>query len=65
MPEFLHCPEPACGAPAEVVDRWTFASTSGPVPHVKTFCLAGHVFTPSEDTLRHRQAAPQGRAAAR
>jgi hypothetical protein len=64
MPEFLACPEPSCGAPAEVVDRWAFASSSGPVPHVKTFCAAGHVFTPSEEALRRRQAVRPGRAAA-
>jgi hypothetical protein len=38
------CPDPACDAPAEVVDRTTMRSTSGPVDHVRTQCLHRHVF---------------------
>ncbi len=43
--ELVSCPDCGCGRPAEVLDRWDFASTHGPVPHAKTRCLAAHVFT--------------------
>jgi hypothetical protein len=36
------CPE--CGAPAEVIDRFTLPSTHGPVEHVKTRCVTGPWF---------------------
>jgi hypothetical protein len=36
--ELTTCPD--CGAPAEVVDRYTLESTSGPVVHVATACAA-------------------------
>lgn len=38
MTELTACPD--CGAPAEVVDRYTLASTSGPVEHIATACVA-------------------------
>jgi hypothetical protein len=38
MPDLIACPDPACTAPATIVDRWTFGSTNGPVEHVKTMC---------------------------
>jgi hypothetical protein len=38
------CPEPTCDAPAEVTDRTTLDSTSGPVEHVRTHCLRKHLF---------------------
>jgi hypothetical protein len=50
-PELIACPQPDCLAPAQVVDRFTLASTDGPVDHVKTMCLAGHGFTPTADML--------------
>jgi len=34
------CPE--CHAPAEITERFTLASTDGPVAHVAVSCLAGH-----------------------
>lgn len=40
----LPCPEPTCGAPAEVADRMTIGSTSGPVEHLRTLCVRGHRF---------------------
>jgi hypothetical protein len=43
--EIIGCPDPGCTSPAEVVDRWHFYSTDGPVEHLKTRCLAGHGFT--------------------
>jgi hypothetical protein len=51
MPDTIPCPDPACPAPARIVDRWTFGSTSGPVEHVKTGCERGHWFTPTVDSL--------------
>jgi hypothetical protein len=39
------CPDPACTAPAQIVDRWTWGSSDGPVEHVKTGCERGHWFT--------------------
>jgi hypothetical protein len=43
------CPDPTCRAPARIVDRWTWGSTSGPVEHVQTRCERGHWFTPTVD----------------
>ena len=40
--DLVVCPE--CGAPAEVVDRFTLQGTDGPVEHVKVACLARHWF---------------------
>jgi hypothetical protein len=45
-PQVVACPEPGCAAPAEVMDRFVLASTHGPVEHVQTLCLRGHVRTP-------------------
>ena len=33
------------------MDRFVLASTSGPVEHVKTWCLDGHGFTQRVDAL--------------
>jgi hypothetical protein len=30
-----------CGLPAEIVDRWTWPSTDGPVEHIATVCVNG------------------------
>jgi hypothetical protein len=51
MPDVIACPDPTCRAPARIVDRWTFESTSGPVEHVKTGCERGHWFTPMVESL--------------
>ena len=37
--------------PAELIDRWNFSSTAGPVPHVRTACLQGHVFTVRQESV--------------
>jgi hypothetical protein len=64
MPEIIACPDPTCQAPARIVDRWTFVSTSGPVEHVKTTCEQGHWFTPMADSLHlHAEQAERLRAA--
>jgi hypothetical protein len=51
MPDVIACPDPACGAPARIVDRWTWGSSDGPVEHVKTGCERGHWFTPMVSSL--------------
>ena len=56
MPDVIACPDPSCRAPARIVDRWTWGSTSGPVEHVKTSCARGHWFTPTVDLLDPRPA---------
>jgi hypothetical protein len=43
------CPD--CHAPAEVTDRFTLASTDGPVAHVAVSCLAGHHYRMPADKL--------------
>lgn len=52
MSEIISCPDPNCGAPARIVDRWSFGSTDGQVEHVKTTCERGHWFTPTVEMLR-------------
>jgi hypothetical protein len=52
MTDQIACPDPNCDAPARIIDRWSFGSTSGPVEHVKTMCERGHWFTPLVETLR-------------
>jgi hypothetical protein len=49
--DIVACPDPTCPAPAWVYDRWTWASTNGPVEHVKTGCEGGHWFTPLAASL--------------
>jgi hypothetical protein len=58
MPEPIFCPDPACTAPAHILDRWTWESTDGPVEHVKTSCAHGHRFTPTVDSLAAQPTAP-------
>ena len=41
MNQIVECPEPGC----EIVSRWVWPSTDGPVEHVKVFCLHGHART--------------------
>jgi hypothetical protein len=43
--EIVECPDIECSMPAEILDRWNLASTGGPFEHVKTRCIAGHIFT--------------------
>ena len=40
--DLVVCPE--CAAPAEVVDRFAFPSTDGPIEHVKVMCVMRHWF---------------------
>lgn len=49
--QLVECPEPGCIQTAEVFGRHTLFSTDGPMPHVKTRCLAGHLLTVPVDRL--------------
>ena len=49
--DIVACPDPTCPAPAWVRERWTWASTAGPVEHAKTGCAAGHWLTPLAASL--------------
>ena len=51
MESIVPCPQPRCGASAQIVDCWVWPSTNGPVEHVKTWCVNGHGFTPTLDSL--------------
>ena len=51
-----HLPRPNLPRAGQIVDRWTWESTSGPVEHVKTSCERGHWFTPTVDLLDPRPA---------
>ena len=57
--ESITCPEVGCDAPAEIVDRWVFASTDGRIEHVKTRCRHGHWLTPRLDQLKSTAAATE------
>jgi hypothetical protein len=55
------CPEPSCAAPAEMVDQFVLWSTSGPVEHVKTYCVRRHIFMlPTEQLQHYGQPADRG-----
>jgi hypothetical protein len=41
---FVSCPDPACHAPAEVLDRYALGSTDGRWEHVRTYCVRRHIF---------------------
>jgi len=51
MLELATCPEPTCGAPAEVTDRFTLPSTDGPIEHVTTYCASRHIFMLPQDRV--------------
>jgi len=60
--KIVECPDSGCRLPAEVIDVWEFASTAGPVEHMKTRCVGGHVYTvatrwpsPEPAPIRNRQ----------
>ena len=42
---------PACGAPAEILERFSLPSTEGPAAHVTVSCAAGHHFRMAADRL--------------
>jgi hypothetical protein len=47
-----------CGVPAEIAERFSLASTHGPVDHIVVHCAAGHHFRMPADML---PATPQER----
>src|SRR5438552_18766396 len=42
---------PGCGAAAEITERFTLASTDGPVAHVALSCAGGHHYRMAADKL--------------
>jgi hypothetical protein len=42
---------PSCGAPMEIIDRFTLFGVPAPVEHVKVRCVAGHWYTTPTDWL--------------
>jgi hypothetical protein len=52
----IGCPDPGCGAPAELFDRVTLGSTHGAVAHVRTRCLNRHHFFLPLDRITSVQA---------
>jgi hypothetical protein len=61
--DYAHCPQ--CDLPAEVIDRFSLYSTDGPIAHVKTACIAGHVFTPAAEDVTFFDGTPDAPAAVR
>ena len=49
--DLTRCPDPECGAVAEVVHRWRLGSTSGALAMAHTVCLNRHVFVLPESWL--------------
>ena len=53
----IHIPDeplvecPACGLPAEILDRFTLGGAPEPVEHVKIACVMRHWFTLPVDML--------------
>ncbi len=48
-PSLIPCP--ACSLPAEITERFTLASTDGPVDHIAVACVADHLFRMAVDRL--------------
>ena len=51
MNQIVACPEPGCEVAAEVVSRWVWPSTDGPVEHAKVGCVRRHWFLLPVDQL--------------
>jgi hypothetical protein len=51
MLHLIACPDPVCGAPAEVVDKFVASSTQGPVVHLRTHCVGRHSFLVPADRV--------------
>ena len=51
MNQIVECPEPGCEMAAEVVSRWVWPSTDGPLEHVKVFCLQKVVYAVGQHSL--------------
>jgi hypothetical protein len=63
--ELTQCPE--CDALAEVVARFTLASTDGPIEHVRVTCVGRHGFVMPAERLvpEHLVKEPSARSHAR
>lgn len=63
---FTYCPDPNCGALAEIVDRFALSSTDGALDHAKVVCLHHHWFMlPVESLVTDADTAEQPRSAGR
>ena len=51
MLDLIVCPDPDCGAIAEIVDSVSVGSTAGPIEIVHTSCLHRHTFVLPTDRL--------------
>lgn len=49
---------PACGAVAEIEDRFFLSSTDGPIEHIAVRCAVGHHFRMPADGLPAVQRRP-------
>ena len=64
--QFTYCPDPACGAVAEIVDRFALSSTDGTLDHAKVVCLHRHWFMlPAESLVTDAETADHDRTAER
>jgi hypothetical protein len=61
MLELIVCPDPACAAIAEIVDRVAVGSTGGPAEIVRTLCLHRHIFLLPVDRLGRDVTVHRGR----
>ena len=50
---------PGCGAAAEITERFTLASTDGPVAHVALSCAGGHHYRMAANELPARPLRPR------
>jgi hypothetical protein len=51
MNDIVSCP--ACALPASVADRFSLASTDGPIEHVRVSCAGGHTLVQLADQVVH------------
>jgi hypothetical protein len=56
MLTLVSCPD--CTAPAEISERFSLASTDGPVDHIVLSCVGGHHFRTAADLLAVPQEQP-------
>jgi hypothetical protein len=59
----LDCP--SCGAPMEIIDRFTLYGVPEPVEHVKVRCAVGHWYTIPTDWFASPDRIPRAHAPAR
>lgn len=54
---FGWCPNPGCGAPAEIYAETVAFSTDGSISHARTYCLNRHFFLLPVDCIRFQGSA--------